>query len=199
MADDVKNEAKISTGPTGQRQPASILPKITVKDVGADPKSIFGVSEDGDMKARSPLMRVYGVAQRIKDKKLTNTVTGEVNTYEALSGEFRAVNLKSGSRFQSGLLYLPEGIHDLIANPLKSARENNETAEVTFAMDIYSRRTTSAAGYGYGAVVLGEPTVPDEIAVIERAIEQTPGGAPALPNPDADTTNGGAAGDKVKS
>lgn len=160
----------------------TILPKITVKDVGGKPEKILGA--DDDVK-RHPLMRVYGVARRIKVKSLTNPNTGEVSHYEALNGDFRAVNAETGERFQSGVLYLPDGIHDLISDPLKTAQENNESAEVTFAMDLFSERRSNLAKYGYGATVLGEPTVPDAIAQLEKAIEATPGVA-ALPAPKAE-------------
>jgi hypothetical protein len=151
---------------------STILPKITAKDVGAQPEKVLGYDDD---KARHPLMRVYGVARRIKTKSLTNPNTGEVSHYEALNGDFRAVNAQTGERFQSGVLYLPDGIHDLIADPLKSAQENHESAEVTFAMDLFSERRANLSKYGYGATVLGEPTVPDAIAALEKAIESTPG------------------------
>jgi hypothetical protein len=155
----------------------TVLPKITVKDVGAQPELILG---NEDPKARHPLMRVYGVARRTKVKSLTNPNTGEVSHYEQLNGDFRAINAKTGERFQSGILYLPEGIHELIADPLKSAAENNESAEVTFALDIWSERRNNLSKYGYGATVLGEPTVPDAIAALEKSIEHS---APALPAP----------------
>lgn len=158
---------------------STILPKITAKDVGAKPEMILG---QDDAVKRWPLMRVYGVARRIKVKSLTNPNTGEVTHYEALNGDFRAVNAQTGERFQSGVLYLPEGIHDLISDPLKSAQNANETAEVVFAMDLFSERRSNLSKYGYGATVLGEPTVPDAIAQLEKAIEATPGIA-ALPAP----------------
>jgi hypothetical protein len=160
---------------------STILPKITAKDVGAAPEKVLGLDDE---KGRYPLMRVYGVARRIKVKSLTNPNTGEVSHYEALNGDFRAVNAQTGERFQSGVLYLPDGIHDLIADPLKSAQENNETAEVTFAMDLFSERRNNLSKYGYGATVLGEPTVPDAISQLEAAIEKTPGVA-KLPAPKA--------------
>ena len=159
---------------------ATILPKITVKDIGGAPEK--AVAFDEGSKERHSLMRVYGVARRTKTKSLTNTTTGEVSHYEQLIGDFRAVNAQTGERFQSGILYLPDGIHELIADPLDTAKENNESAEVTFAMDVFSERRNNKSKYGYGATVLGDPTVPDAIAALEKAIDATPGVA-ALPAP----------------
>lgn len=152
---------------------ATILPKITIKDCGGAPEKVLQYDEGS--KERWPLLRVYGVASRTKEKKLTNPNTGEISVYEAINGDFRAVNLHTGERFQSGVLYLPDGIHDLIAEPLRQAKENHETAEVTFAMDLFSERRNNLSKYGYGATVLGEPTVPDPIAALEKAIAATPG------------------------
>lgn len=159
----------------------TVLPKITVKDCGGNPKAVLAQPEGS--KEREPLIRVYGIARGTKQKKLTNP-NGDVNTYDMIVGDFRAVNMKSGERFQSGVLYLPEGIHEMISSPLDAAKSANEQAEVTFGLDLFSERRTNVAGYGYGATILGEPQESDAVARLEASFDAA--GAPALPAPPAD-------------
>jgi hypothetical protein len=142
----------------------SILSKITVKSVGSRPANA------AETKQREMLMRVYGVASDLKISRNINERSGEKDV--ALKGDFRAINLKTGERFSSGLLYLPAGIHDLIQAPLDIAKANNETAEVTFALDVFSQPASNPSGFSYGATVLGEPTENDAVARIEADISK---------------------------
>ena len=142
----------------------TIVSKLTVKTVGTRPQKA------AETMARHMLMRVYGVASDLKISRNVNERTGEKDI--ALKGDFRAVNLETGERYSSGILYLPAGIHDLIQAPLDEAKKNNETAEVTFAMDVFSQTSTSPSGYSYGATILGEPAENDAIARIEGDINK---------------------------
>lgn len=155
-----------------------VLPKLTVKDMKCDPKRVLGMEGD---EARQMMCRIYGVASDTKVKTLTDTRDGSVKNYEQLKGQFRGINLTTGERFQSGILYLPEGIHELLAEPLKAAHAANEDAEVTFGFDVFSEKRKNVAGYGYGAVVLGEPAADDAFARLESDFVKA--GAPALPAP----------------
>lgn len=162
----------------------NVISKITVRDVQANPDMVKTMTEPADVAQRRwPLMRVYGVARGIKEVKSNNRTTGAVDIHLAIQGDFRAVNMKTGVRYASGLLYLPAGIHDLILAPLQQAKEANASAELEFGLDVYSRVTSSPAGYGYVAVMLGEdPTVKDAMATLEERLSKT-AGVPALPAP----------------
>jgi hypothetical protein len=140
----------------------TIVSKITVKTVGARP------AKAAESKAREMLMRVYGVASGLKISRNVNERTGEKDV--ALKGDFRARNLETGELYSSGILYLPSGIHDLIQAPLDVAQANNESAEVTFALDVFSQPATNASGFGYGAIVLGEPAENDAVARLAKEI-----------------------------
>lgn len=158
------------------------ISKITVRDCGANAASVLAM--DG-ADARAPLIRVWGYARGVKDVKSANRMTGEVTVHKAIMGDFRAVNLTSGERFSSGLMYLPSGIHELILSPLEQAKAANEDAEMEFGFDIYGRKSSSPAGYGYVAVILGQdPTVVDTMGELEKKLSEI-AGVPALPPPPA--------------
>jgi len=149
-------------------QAAVILPKITIKDCGANPKEVFSSAYDNV--GRHMLIRVYGVATSTGIRKLTNSNTGEISSYENIRGDFRAINLQSGQKFKSAVLYLPSGIHEMISEPLDSAKRNGERAEIQFGLDLFSKRADNVAGYGYGAFILGDPEEVDVIAQLEEKI-----------------------------
>ena len=156
------------------------ISKITVRDCGANAAAVLAM--DGE-DARAPLIRVYGVARDIMRKKGKDRQTGEDIFHEAIVGDFRAANMVKGDRYSSGILYLPAGIHELLVAPIKAAKADNASAEVEFGFDIYGRKSSSPAGYGYVAVVLGEdPSVADPMKRLEERLAQTPG-VPALPGP----------------
>jgi hypothetical protein len=156
------------------------ISKITVRDCGANAASVLAM-EGAD--ARAPLIRVWGYARGFKEVKSQNRLTGETTSHKAIQGDFRAVNFNTGERFSSGLLYLPSGIHELILSPLEKAKSDNEDAELQFGFDIYGRKSSSPAGYGYVAVILGQdPTVVDAMGELEQKLSQV-AGAPALPAP----------------
>lgn len=159
----------------------NVISKITVRDCGANAAAVLAL--DGDT-ARSPLIRVYGIARSYKPVIAKDKLTGGEIVHYAIMGDFRAVNLKTGERYASGLLYLPGGVHELLLSPLQKAKEDNENAEIQFGFDIFGRKSTSAAGYGYIAVMLGEdPKAVDHLSKIEKMVNATPGAyqIPALP------------------
>lgn len=111
----------------------SVVTKISVKTVGADP-ALAKLSD-------SPvhLMRVIGMATGIKDKE---DARGEAIT--AILGDFEGTNPASGEVYRSGVLYLPSGIHEMIVGAL-----GTPGAKVEFGLDIFSVKATNRIGYSY--------------------------------------------------
>ena len=114
---------------------ANILTKMTLKGMGCKPAQ---AASDGK---RVPLARIYGYAAGVKAKEDS---TG--NVHQAIIGQFEGVNLNTGEVFRSGVLYLPGGIHELLAKP---AAENN--ANVQFALEIHAIPAGNPIGYSYSA------------------------------------------------
>lgn len=165
----------------------SILPKLTVKDIGCNAKAAAAAPKIGD---RVPLARFYGVANGVKVKE--DKRTGEFHS--ALKGTFRALVTQpevetNGKLFNSGLLYLPGGIHEMIEAPLMAAEAAGETGEVKFAVDIWAVRNGNAAGFSYGATILGEPRQNDPLAEMEEMLAglSAPVPTPAIEAPKEET------------
>lgn len=169
--------AASDAGAAATAAPTSILPKLTIKDLGCNAKATAAAPKIGD---RVPLARIYGVANGVKVKE--DKRSGEFHS--ALKGTFRGKVVQEGVEtngqiFSSGLLYLPGGIHELIEAPLMEAEAAGNVGEVKFALDIWAVRNGNAAGFSYGATIVGEPMQNDPLAEMEAMLGIT--AAPAAP------------------
>lgn len=90
---------------------------------------------------------IAGIVKAVKMKE--NKETGEV--FEQLVGDFRAINPDTGESTASAVLYLPTGIHEMVADPVKEGAKDLE-----FAINIYAVRAKNAAGYSWEAELLSE-------------------------------------------
>jgi hypothetical protein len=121
----------------------SIISKLTAKALG-NPK--LGSEQ------RHFLGTIRGIATGAKVK-----MDQAGNAYEAILGSFEGVRGKDGVILTSAMLYLPGGIHEMIAEPVKRATtgEDGKTpvmGSLTFSIDLYTVPAPNAAGYSYEAV-----------------------------------------------
>lgn len=145
----------------------SLIAKITMRTLGLDAKK--HIPEDG--KPPIAIAQIYGVAQRIKiveDKQ-------RGDTFEAITGTFEAVNLETGEIYQSGVLYLPAGIHDLVAAAVKNLDPEDRKGAVKFKLEIGVVKSSNAAGYSYEARSVVKASDVDPLADLRAA-----GGPPTL-------------------
>ena len=121
----------------------------------------------------TPIAQVYGKASGIKP--VVDKDRGEV--FNSIVGNFEAVNLETGEVYNSGVLYLPSGIHAMVENAAnKLAKDSTET--VDFALEIRVVQSANKAGYSYEAVNLIPAALVDPIATIRAQITGRP--APVL-------------------
>lgn len=144
----------------------NIISKISVKTIGCNPSA--AKSEGKDVQ----LAKVYGVA-----RGTINKVDQRGDPVVGLTGEFEAVNLGTGEVFRSGVLYLPSGIHEMVANSVKEG-------DTEFALGIVASPASNPIGYSYKAVPLLEPAANDPMAALRNKIAGKDFGAPQLPAPD---------------
>lgn len=130
-AENVANESPASE----ESKAASILTKMTLKGMGCRPQRAAAEEK------RVPLARIYGYASGIKAKE-----DASGNIHQAIVGQFEGINLETGEVYRSGILFLPAGIHDLLAKPA-----SEQGANVQFGLEIHSIPATNAIGYSYMA------------------------------------------------
>lgn len=153
---------------------SKILPKMSIKTLGANPKAA-SVNLEKEKAKRVPMVRIMGIARGIKA-----AVGNDGDPVFGLTGQFEGVNIETGETAQSGVLYLPSGIQELIQDPLESAiNAGDKTAAVQFAVDLYAVSATNKAGYSFEADNLAAPEREDPFAALRTALEGKK--LPALP------------------
>ena len=155
----------------------SAIGKITISNLGCIPAAAVVEGQS------SPIARIYGIANGIKT--VVDKNRGEV--FEAITGSFEGVNTKTGKVYQSGVLYLPSGIHGLLESAVKGEfhpEVKNEAGEVTrkgyhdfndvrFAMELSVVKAKNPAGYSYEAKSLVPAVKDDPMAAIRAAIAES--------------------------
>ena len=155
----------------------SAIGKITISNLGCIPAAAVVEGK------ASPIARVYGIASGIKT--VVDKNRGEV--YEAITGQFEGVNVKTGKVYQSAVLYLPSGIHGLLENAVKGQyheEQRNDAGDilrkahydfndVRFAMELSVVKAKNPAGYSYEAKSLVPAVVDDPMAAIRALIAES--------------------------
>lgn len=136
------------------------LKKLSVKTVYGKPAF---AKEDADGTEIS-VMQVFGQAQGVK------AGTSNFGEWEALTGNFEAVNIDTGEAYRAAQLFLPDLAHE----PLVMAMKANPDTPIDFAIEITARKdSTVAVGYSYGMKTLIETETADPLrALREKAQKQ---------------------------
>jgi hypothetical protein len=159
-----------STTNRSKRQ-MNVLPKMSIKTLGCKPH----LAKDSDKPVA--LARIMGIANGVK---WVEGQGGELSP--AILGAFEGVNLQTGEVYQSGKLFLPGGIAELISGQFKTDDDKNKS--VQFAFDISSVAAKNPIGYSYQAKQLTKPAENDPLALLRKEM-------PALPAPTKDDAKGG--------
>lgn len=170
MADDKKAGDEKPAGDTPPAPPApkptetKLVSKISVGTMGCDASLAKRESR------RIPLARVMGIARGIVQK-----VAQDGGPVYGLTGQFEGTNVQTGQVYQSGVIYLPPGVHEMVLEPLdKAIADGDKAASITFALDIFSVPAANKAGYTYESADLAAAKRVDPLADLKAAIENKP-------------------------
>jgi len=132
-------------------------------------KTVCGKTEKPTKKEL--LYTVYGIASGLQ--------TGETSfgTWEALTGEFEALNASDGSVYRAGRCFLPGIAHSLVAGQLKALGEDQNKA-VRFALQIGVQPSDNKIGYEYTVTPVLKPTEDDAMGELRKLA--APESKPAL-------------------
>jgi hypothetical protein len=148
-----------------------IITKMSVKGIGCRP---------GTCEPNKPaeLCNIFGYARGIITGKMLEKKDGTVaDAWEALEGDFMATNLQDGKVYRSGKLFLPGGIHSLIASAVKTDKPDVFNT-VKFGLAIQSVVASNPIGYSYQAKNLLPPETADPLADLMKQIAAAPATAP---------------------
>lgn len=170
MADKAAEAAKTGTN----RQAAvavsgeeSYVNKLTIKNLGCIPAMVKTLPPE---QTKMAIARFYGKANDIgsgqdKDKGIP---------FYFFKGSFEGINLQDGTVLRSGKLFLPPGIHEVLEAALKSGKEKDKDATVSFAFEIRAVKATNPIGYSYEAAALKKPEQEDELAEMRAFVAGLP-------------------------
>lgn len=148
-----------------QHASESVIAKLTIKGMGCKPDLVKTIEE------RSlPLCRIYGTISSLFYKE--DKQNGAIHT--AFKGQFEGINLQDGEVFRSGVMYLPNGIKEVVESVVLSTQKEDAKAEVKFAFEISSVKATNPIGYSYEARALVKPEREDALAALRQQMLALP-------------------------
>lgn len=155
----------------------TIVSKLSLGTMGIKGQVILAEKAEIRSKVIAVIYGKVGGFKSVEDK-----LTGQVHT--PVTGTFVGINRIDDNReYQSGLLYLPSGIHDQLLDAAKKLMDESDS--VDFALEISAVRSSNAAGFSYEARPLIKPVGVDPLDAIRQ---QLPGfKALAIEAPKAET------------
>lgn len=117
--------------------------KIVTKDLG-DPAMIKTLPESEKRYMLGTLVGIVsGFVERANPKD-------PAEKFEGLSGQFRSIPADDKrDELESGVCFLPDAFHNMIAAPFRKMVEADKNAQLRFAFEIYSIRAQNPAGYSW--------------------------------------------------
>lgn len=151
---------------------SSTIGKLTVTTIGAGAIAKRVATEKKELVCA----RLFGMAAGIKIVKAANG-----DTFEAITGSFEAHNAETGEVFQSGILYLPSGLHERVVEPLK----NDPDSTIEFGIEISAYPAGNPQGYSWKAKPLFKASAADPLAQLRTTALSgfTPKALPAPEKP----------------
>jgi len=117
----------------------SVRGKLVLKDLG-NPDAIKTQPENI---RRLVLGRLVGIAEGFVER--TDPKTSE--KFEGLAGIFRSIPADSSEdELESGVLFIPDAFHTLIASQLRDAQKNDPSARINFAFEVAAIRASNPQG-----------------------------------------------------
>jgi len=116
--------------------------KLVLKDLG-EPAMVKAQPENVMQYALGTLVGIAtGFIERTDPKEGT--------IFEGLSGTFRSIpSDETKDELESGVLFIPDAFHNLVAATLRDLLKTDPNAQVKFAFEISSIRAKNPAGYSW--------------------------------------------------
>lgn len=127
--------------------------KLTLKDLG-DPGRVKTMDAAQLKEAGNKYVCgiLIGIAAKFINRR--DDKTGE--TFEGLGGEFRMVPADGGEQLESGILFIPDAFHNMVAAAVRKAQDKDPNAKVKFAFQVASIPAKNPAGYSWDFKPVGD-------------------------------------------
>ena len=142
-------------------KPIITIAKLTVK-TGGDPRKVASMPG-----GRMWLCDLFGRGLSLQTKTDKRTD----NTWTAIQGKFEAFYPETGKTYQSGKLFLPGGIQEVIEAAVMQLPQDDQMASIDFAFRIFAVKATNPIGYTYEAEAFFDMNSNDGLCDIRKSIE----------------------------
>ena len=110
-------------------------------------------SDDEQKRGGCMIGEIYGKADGVRSVESLDPKTGELTTYQSITGQFRA-HFPDGREIGAGTLYLPGGFHEDMVKALGHFDETSGAFkangnEVDFHFEVRCVQASNKAGYSY--------------------------------------------------
>jgi hypothetical protein len=137
--------------------------KIVPKDAG-NPKLIANLKDNEN---KLVLGAIFGIAKDAKTKVDDRTTT----EYSFLTGDFSALPADpAGDEVRSGVLYLPDGIRDIVENALFAPDGSRISDSVQFAFEVSVVKANNAQGYSWAFEPKMKASPNDPLAELRKLV-----------------------------
>jgi hypothetical protein len=128
--------------------------KLTLKDIG-EPAMVKTLPADQNQYVLGTLVCIVsGIIKRTNQKA---GMPGEPDTFEGLAGSFRVIpSDPKKDELESGILFVPDAFHNMIAQEFRTMSVNDENAKVKCAFEVSSIRAANPAGYSWDFRPMGD-------------------------------------------
>jgi hypothetical protein len=148
--------------PKEAEKPIKTVAKLTVK-VGGDPRKVANMPS-----GRLWLCDIFGRTLSLK----TGVDKRSDNEWVALAGKFEAFYPETGFTYQSGKMFLPSGVQDVVESAVSQMPKDDQMASVDFAFRIYAVKASNPIGYSYEAEALIDMNTNDGLDDIRQLVNQ---------------------------
>ena len=136
--------------------------KLALKDLG-DPARVKTLPEGERVKPGYFMGTIIGIASGFVERK--DDKTG--NSLEGLGGQFRFIpSDEKRDELESGILWIPDAFHNMIAERLRAALKGDENATISFGFDVTSIGANNPAGYSWQFTPKTEPDAANPLDVL---------------------------------
>lgn len=129
--------------------------KITLADIGV-PSAVKAMTPEQLAKSGGKLVlgRLIGIAGKFVVRKSPKDQT----EFEGLGGSFRVIPADpAAEELESGVMFIPDAYHNMIAGQLRKAQENDAGATVSFSFQVSAIPAKNPAGYSWEFLPLLKP------------------------------------------
>lgn len=155
--------------------------KLTLADFGDPSRVKAETGPDAEAVAKNKGKLSLGVLIGIASKFLERKSVKDQQVFEGLGGQFRIIPAdKAREELESGVLFVPDAFHNMMASALRKAQATDPNATVKVAFQVNVIKAKNPAGYSWDFMPLTPPDAANPIDELISDVAKLPLGKQLL-------------------